>query len=306
VFSTVQEGTIVLLARGYQESSSSAARFEYANLPELLRGLRKRPLSPSRLGTAAHTHIVDSLTDSVEVGEVLEVGLGCVTGDSRFFLLTEEERKRRCLPTGACRPVLAKARHLIAALIDRADWQGLSDDGEKVWLFHPPDRLLKHPAIQDYLCEGEAGGCRIDGYKVSHRALWHRAQLPKCPDGFLSGMSELGPWIAFRGMSGLTATNTLYTVRFRQDCSRQEKAAWALGLLTSRVREQAGTAARIYAQGLRKLEPGDVERLVIPRPKRLRGAWGVYHRAVRALLTNGRAAAQAIADEFFHNNRANR
>jgi hypothetical protein len=308
VFETVQEGTIVLLAHGYQESSSMTARFEYANLPELLRGLRKRPVSPRsppQLSTTAHTHLGNRLADSVELGEVLEVGLGCVTGDSRFFLLSEEERKRKGLPISACRPVLAKARHLIAAHIDRAGWQRLGEVGERVWLFHPPDRLLEHPAVQDYLREGAAGGCRIDGYKVSRRVLWHRTQLPKCPDGFLSGMSALGPWIAFRGMPALTATNTLYTVRFRQDCSRQEKAAWALGLLTSRVREQTRAIARIYAQGLRKLEPGDVERLVIPRPRRLRGVWGVYGRAVNALLTDGLAAAQGIADEFFGGDRAN-
>ncbi len=65
-------------------------------------------------------------------------------------------------------------------------------------------------------------------------------------DGFLSGMAKVGPWISLRSMQDLSASNTLYVVRLLERMGQQEKATWALGLLTSYCREQVKKLGRRY------------------------------------------------------------
>ena len=58
------------------------------------------------------------------------------------------------------------------------------------------------------------GGCKRRALKVRSRDPWYRTPLEPVIHGFMSGMSGWGPWVVFREMPRLAATNTLYVVRF--------------------------------------------------------------------------------------------
>ena len=112
----------------------------------------------------------------------------------------------------------------------------------------------------------------------------------------MSGMTKCGPWLALNGMGPLTATNTLYTVHFKRRTPANEKAAFALALLSSKVRKQLPSLQRRYAAGLGKFEPGDLQSLRIPVYAVPRHATDDYRKAVKALLNGEIAAATEIAD----------
>ena len=229
----------------------------------------------------------------------MTVGLGAVTGDASYFLLTEGERVFRELPAAACIPVLSKAKHARCAEATSSHWQRLKAEGERVWLFRPTPAIQSDPAVGRYLqLSLEQGGCDRTAYKVANRDPWYLPPLPERPHGFLSGMSQSGPWICLNEMPRLTATNTLYTVRFRRDLPSHEWSQWSLMLLTSTVREQLPAAFREYALGLRKLEPRDLRQLWLPRPRVARNPdfRTAYEQAVEALLNANEAKAIAIAD----------
>ena len=112
-------------------------------------------------------------------------------------------------------------------------------------------------------------------------------------------MAQLGPWICLRAMPRLNATNTLYTVRFRGRLTPDEKAAWALSLLTSHSRRFLQSIRRVYPDGLVKYEPGDLLDLPVLVPPKVPGARVWYLKTVGALLSGEVNEAKQMADEWF-------
>ena len=108
-------------------------------------------------------------------------------------------------------------------------------------------------------------------------------------DGFMSGMSGWGPWVVFRQMPRLAATNTLYMVRFLGVVDLDERAAWAMWLLTSEAARLLRRIGRRYADGLVKFEPGDIAELPIGRPTQTVGAYKSYRQALGCFFKGRRA-----------------
>ena len=157
---------------------------------------------------------------------------------------------------------------------------------------------MGRPAVKAYLeMDQSLGGCYKEAYKIKNRNPWHETPLPKQIDAFISGMSHTGPWLCLKSMPGLTATNTLYIVKFHSQLSADQKAAWALSLLTSCARDTLH--GRVYADGLMKYEPGDLLKARLPRPNNTKGARLYYSRVIKTLLSKGGAEACRMADRWF-------
>lgn len=229
----------------------------------------------------------------------LSIGIGAVTGDSSYFLLSESARLQHELPTASLRPALSRARHLTSPSIDAKIWADFRKRDDRVWLFSPPQSLLSHPAVSRYLRWGERSGCKIENNKIRSRELWYRVPLPKSIDAYVSGMSSTGPLICFKSMHNLTATNTLYTVGFLQHLDPNDRAAVALALLTTQCAEELSQRARNYAAGLSKFEPSDLLSVKIPTVENRAGAWLDYQRIAGLALEGRRDSARLEADKWF-------
>lgn len=299
LFDLVQDGSVVIVGRRFGQPSESKLRFEYDSPEELIEGLTRNKANDHFVREAA-VGPYDANFGNSRLGDMLNVRLGGVTGDTDYFLLTEAERAARGLPIESVRPVLSKARHLVAATMTKREWTQLRDSGERIWLFRPSARRPRHHAIGAYLrLREEAGGCHRQRYKIANRNPWYRTVLPTHVDGFMSGMAQFGPWICFRRMSRLTATNTLYTVRFSEMNSGNQRAAIALSLLSSAYREPLNRIGRLYPSGLVKYEPGDLARLPLMLPDKIEGADVLYPQAIRALLDGAPEECRRIADRWF-------
>jgi hypothetical protein len=154
---------------------------------------------------------------------------------------------------------------------------------------------MDHPNVRKYIAYGRRGGCNLQSQKISNRPLWYRTKLPTRIDGFMSGMSQYGPWLCFRTAPRLSATNTLYVVNFKLDDQRI-RAGLALSLLSSRVREQLVRIGRRYADGLVKFEPGDLSDVRLQLPPAGRPTTNCYRDAVDALLSGQSEMCMQIAD----------
>jgi len=169
-----------------------------------------------------------------------------------------------------------------------------------VWLFDPKPSQLRWPAVTEYVdLAPRDGGCDRRALKVRIREPWYRTPIPRQIDGFMSGMSGWGPWVVFRDMPELAATNTLYVVQFVERMGRDARAAWAMWLLTSDASRHLHRIGRRYADGLVKYEPGDVADLPIRAPIRMSGAYQDYVRAVRLLVKRHKTTSRQIADSWF-------
>jgi hypothetical protein len=110
-------------------------------------------------------------------------------------------------------------------------------------------------------------------------------------------MTQHGPVVCFNEKPLLTATNTLYTVRFADGIPKEDRYAWALMLLTTPARQQIAASQRTYALGLKKLEPSDISSLQLPIP-RLPVPRKAYLQAVKAVMDGHWDRASEIADRF--------
>jgi hypothetical protein len=294
LFTYVREGCVVLVAKGYRADPAVWVRIDHATSQALISALTLGGAVPSK-GCVEPKVSYESLTP---FSDLYAVNIGCVTGDARFFLLTESDRTRLHLPLDAVRPVLSRARQLTAPYMTSAEWDQLLRADERVWLFSPTARALRQRTVQSYLQHGQKV-CNLDGYKLSRREPWYSlSDIRGNAIGFLSGMTKLGPWICFRSKRGLAATNTLYTLTPKTKMSTDERAAWALALLSSPVRRQYDERARRYPDGLTKLEPHDIHSLRLPVPIRTKGARESYERAIGHLTSGEVPKAVAIADRF--------
>lgn len=309
-FAKIQEGAILLMARDYRPGngtqpiiSGSFARNDVFSAEVLAKRLgdskngknyaldNKRYPAPSVIKPG----------ESKAFGELIFIEIGGVTGDTSFFLMNEEKRKQLGLPLTSLRPSVTRARHLISASLTAASWNELREANERIWLFDPNPTSLRDKAVQNYIRWGRREGCDIENYKIAIRKPWYRARLPIKVDGFISGMSQNGPWICFREMPRLTATNTLYVVDFPDGSKPDLRAAIALSMLTTMAQEGFSKRSRRYADGLIKYELGDLRGVLLPVAANTRGSTVAYKRAVAALLAGQAEKAYAIADNWFFN-----
>lgn len=294
LFPGVQEGCVVLIAKGYRNRPKRSIRVHHSSARALINALLRGD------GKSAQPHMPASTVDlsHTAFSDLFDVKIGCVTGDAKYFLLRESDRARLNLPRDSVSPVLSKARHLTSAYMTRQNWDRLLKADERVWLFNPDPESLEDDAVHAYLRYGRKT-CDLEAFKLRNRDPWYCVpDIRRGVTGFLSGMTRLGPWICFRSKRELAATNTLYVLTAKDDMSADEQAAWALSLISTAPRKQFHAIVRRYPDGLAKLEPHELNSLRLPTPLRTRRAPEAYERAVRLLVAGKENEAVAIADGF--------
>ena len=298
LFKEVQDGCVVLIGRGYELQHRGSKRYVYGSPAELVSEFGR---DVHRRAIATVSKDIDAGRTNVRLGEVMKITIGCVTGDASYFLLRESERLDLKLPLRVLRPMLTRTRQLRTAFVTEAYWDTLREGNERVWLFRPESRQTRLPAVRRYLrLDPEKGGCNRTNFKVKVRPHWYKPDVPTEIDGFVSGTSQFGPWISLNSCATISATNTLYCVKFVKAQCRDECAAWALSLFTSEFREQYLQKTRSYPDGLAKIEPGDLAALRLVRPpKDCSGAAQKYQEVVSTMLKSGRLAAEAMVRRWF-------
>lgn len=295
LFSEVREGTIVAIARDYGSGPCLFRRREFSTPEELIAGLEPTRVSPRR---PCGTRCADRREDGLLFRDLASIHLGGVTGDARYFLLSEAQRREAGLPCEALVPVVTRARHIQASMIGMKVWQSLRDGGERVWLFNPDEYAIKSEPVRRYLGRRpEEGGCRRTAFKVMCRSPWYRTPLPQQPHAFISGMSQHGPWLCINEMNGLNATNTLYVVTFHDGIGPEEWPKIGLAMLSSDVQRQLRRVVRHYADGLLKYEPGALSRVRLPVMRSNLDYRTIYRGAVRLLVSGERRLARGLADD---------
>jgi len=298
LFPGVLEGAVVIIARKRTQQPNTFRRIEVPDAATAIRVLGDIAQGRAPKGATVVCAMRPARTEETQLNELIDVRIGGVTGDVRYFLLTEQQRNGLGLPKAALRPVLTRCRHLRSAFLTHEEWQKLLDSGERVWLFSPAGAILQHDAVRRYLRAGLRGNCEIGHYKIQARDPWYQTPIPSRADAFLSGMSKRLPFLVMREMSGLTATNTLYVVRFKKPIDIEARSALGISLLTSRVRKDLAARARIYADGLMKFEPAELGSVRIRLPEHRSNVRVVFEEATTLLLSGREQDAEALADAW--------
>ncbi len=192
----------------------------------------------------------------VELGELCRVHRGQVTGANAVWVTAGPHP---LVPARFCVPAVTRARELIAA-------------GPVLAPGAPLRQVISLPADLDDLPAGERAGVArflrhataagaADSYVARHRTPWWRVRLGVPPPIMASYMGRRPP-VFVRNQAGASYLNIAHGLYPREPLEPGILDALAAFLSRSVSPEQG----RVYAGGLIKFEPREMERLLVPGP----------------------------------------
>lgn len=192
----------------------------------------------------------------IELGELCRVHRGQVTGANHVWIAGAHSHG---LPDEVLFPTVTRARELIKAgpaLVDA--------DSLRLVIDLPPDLSLlddaTRAAVDRFLVRAEAMGAK-DGYIAQHRPAWWSIRLRQPAPILATYMARQAPAFVLNkaGARHLNIAHGLYP--------RETMDAALLTRLVSYLRRSATVrGGRVYAGGLTKFEPREMERLPVPEP----------------------------------------
>ena len=190
-----------------------------------------------------------SSTGLVQLGSIARVHRGIATGANFFFLMTPEEARDRGIEKWTT-PCLTRALQVI-----HADGEITTEMATHVLLDLPAD-LPDDEALAAYLAYGESLGVH-ERYICSHRSQWWRIGETKTPDIVATYMARRPPTFALN-TPGFKTTNNIHGIHLRP-----EAGIGAKELVEALNAAASGARGRTYYGGLTKIEPREMERMVV-------------------------------------------
>jgi len=194
------------------------------------------------------------------LGDIAACMRGIATGANGYFTLRESDRRRLGIRLEDLLPCVTKAQQLRDGRFSMEQLQALIDADERIYLLHPRPSLTE--PVQRYLEEGRRLG--VDRrYLPSHRPVWYLPEH-RTPAPILVSVFARGRFRFVRngvGVLNLTAYHGIYPRTPTPDRIEGLFKYLTSATAQARLREHC----RVYADGLLKVEPRDVESLPIPR-----------------------------------------
>lgn len=244
----------IVTTDGVVNSVGRQARLKQGQVVALRTGPRKQGAkAPTELVQRWESQIraVGNSTNSrrsTRLGDILAVHRGIATGANGFFVLSESEAREAGIPRRELVPVVRtlvfrRWRDCVALL-----WvPGRDPSPKSMAMIQRGRRLGVH---KRYLC--------------SQRELWWRVDIQEKPNYFLGYMGR-GAAKLRRNPNGFVSLNNihgLYPVKGVHQAVVEHVVNW---LRTESGQKALLRVARHYQGGLWKLEPRDVQRVIIPK-----------------------------------------
>ena len=250
-------------------SAPASARFvRVSNLDELGSLAGGQPVSRQRLAAESRwSHFTRTSTEMpsgyVELGELCRVHRGQVTGANRVWIAGPESE---ALPDDVLFPTVTRAAELIRsgpALTNAGSLRRVIDLPVDLSAFSNEAR----ETIERFLDWARSMGAP-DGYVAKQRRAWWSVRLREPAPILATYMARRPPAFVLNdaGARHLNIAHGLYP--------REPLARETLTALVTHLRESASMrGGRVYAGGLTKFEPREMERIPIPEPATLHEMW---------------------------------
>ncbi|WP_163511706.1 N-6 DNA methylase [Fodinicola acaciae] len=305
VFPGVLEEVVLLLADGFDQGPTDHCElFQATNLADLPRAVGRRwtPPTPEHKWTASLLSAgalaaVDAISDFTELETWGDTTLGMVTGNNRYFALSERAVTDNGLDPGELlRLSPPGSRHLRGLAFTEAMWRELAAADRAVHLFRPEQ---PSEAARLYIKAGEQVG--IDtAYKCRVRKPWWRVPLVPPAHILLTYMNADTPRLC-ANRARVHHLNSVHGVYLRPGHVKIGLDLLPLAALNSMTLLGAEVVGRAYGGGMLKLEPKEADKLPVPSRELLREARAdllALQPAVTAAVQNGAVTdAAALVDE---------
>ncbi|WP_084680319.1 HsdM family class I SAM-dependent methyltransferase [Leptospira fainei] len=209
-----------------------------------------------------------SQLDRVSILEFGKFRRGIATGDNGFFLLSEKEVLNLQIPPEFLRSSIPKAQYALSPFFTGDDWNVLRSGGAKVWLLDAKEvrSIDNHKGIKKYLEEGIKRGVP-NRFLPSRRRPWH-SQESREPARILATSFHREDIRFVLNSSPAVNLTCFHGFTAKPGYQEYEDLLFAY-LITPHAHKELESRTREYAQGLRKVEPGDLNSLIVPDFRKL-------------------------------------
>jgi adenine-specific DNA-methyltransferase len=299
-----QEETVILVADGFGQGSTSMQEYSVEHVDELAEALhnwqspRQMVMAPT---AAADTKgLLDTFSDlpTAMLADVLSARIGLVTGDNKYFLFTKSRAREAKIRLTSLLPLVSKGAMARGLSFTQRDLDHARDTECSCYLLSVAQLPAPQVGINRYLeTFPKARIPMVSTFKK--RARWHQPADGSIPDAFWPVMRDLGPKLILNPLR-LHCTNTLHRLFFKPGVTSQRRKVVAICLQSTFAQLHAELSGRSYGSGVLKHEPRDVERIRIPWPEDTDS----HHvdqtfKAIDLALREGRGAdAMKLADTF--------
>jgi hypothetical protein len=232
-----------------------ATSVAYLKRPNSVRRIVREDLARENRWTAVFARKQKAASSMIELGELCRVHRGQVTGANDFW---REGPHTAALPEAVLFRCVTKAMELFRAgrvLAPSAELRRVVDLPPDLDVFDGEER----EAIERFLEKGRRRGIHI-GYIASHRSPWWSVRLREPAPILMTYMARRPPAFV-RNLARARHINIAHGIYPKTDMSAEDLDRLA-GYLSQTTDTTQG---RTYAGGLTKFEPGEVERLLVPR-----------------------------------------
>lgn len=211
--------------------------------------------------------LLETLLDYPEVhlfDEIAEVDVGIVTGANKFFLVDDETVERYKLQKFA-HPMFGRSEHCPGVVYDQSQHQANAEKGNPtnfIWF----KESLSNPSksIREYIELGESQNLHTR-YKCRIRKPWYKVPSVYSTEIGMLKRSHDTPRLIHNSLDAFT-TDTAY--RISSKAVKSETLIYCfINSLTALSAELEG---RHYGGGVLELVPSEIEKLLLPIPKKIR------------------------------------
>lgn len=275
VFPDIQQEVVLLLGEHNGNAQTEIQVYELDNLDELKNFLTISSVAQFKPMDHSTEKWTQYFLDSEEIEllrrlrqhphfktmhQVIDIDVGVVTGQNKFFILQNNEAVERSL-IPFTRRIVTRSAHLDGAVFTEADWLNNSSIEYGSYLFTPEDVPMDElpNEVQEYILSGEALGFHT-GFKCRTRKRWYIVPSLWIPEAFMLRQVHSYPKLILN-KSGATCTDTIHRVRFLNGINPAIATAAFVNSLTFAFAEVSG---RSYGGGVLTFEPTEAEHLPIP------------------------------------------
>ena len=242
--------------------------FAWANR-ENTRALRRADLEPTRKwkNYSAMEHSHPSLP-LVPLSKYASCSRGIATGANDFFTMSEPTRQKLSISMSNLLPCVTKSAHVPGLIFTDEHYKALVNAGVRVYLLCPLSPLS--PPVETYLRQGEAEGLH-QRFLPSHRDPWYspESQRPACIWAMVFSRNRTRFIWNKAGVNHLTTFHGIYPNSLGESLLEPLLLfLWSDFCQTSLEEHQ-----RQYGNGLKKYEPRDIEKTLVPDFERSEPEW---------------------------------
>ncbi|KMK63908.1 N-6 DNA methylase [Puniceibacterium sp. IMCC21224] len=199
------------------------------------------------------------------LGDFLSIRIGIVTGNNRFFLLGEDDRKAANLAEGELDRILPRFHFAPGLSYESADHENLLSGGGKGFLVSVKDQRSVSQAMSNYLARYPVADVETCS-TFKKRSIWSHTNDGSIPDAFFPVMQHHGPRLILNE-SVMNCTNSIHRAYFNDKLSKTEQKLLSLSLLSTFSQISAEICGRSYGSGALKHEPREAEKIHVLMPR---------------------------------------